>query len=197
VAAKQIRKLNGLLDNCDTRTRSDQPGRRRTSTKDKVWASFIQRIRKHAASLHLALQNGWRCSCAHITLLRLEQRAATVKTAIFVLGHESSASRALTNGLRGTIKVVASLSEHVDVVSSTVPAEKPDLARVGYLSKLPSNIDLTSPQHRTLVVHNEIAFTQNQALKPASRFGRLRQRSSQPRESGCTKSQAVDNGCSV
>lgn len=196
--ARQIRKLSSLLDNCDTRTRSNQQERCKITTKDKLWASFIQQIRKHASSLHSALQNGWRCSCAvpHAALLRLEQRTSTLKTAFFVLGFRSLPSQGSSEILRDNIKVVASLSVQQDVVPSAVLPEKIGLAPVGYLSKLRSNIDISSPEDRGLVVHNEIAYASNRALKPASRLSRLRQRSPQPLESDYTKSQIIDDGCS-
>ncbi|CZT44403.1 uncharacterized protein RSE6_04565 [Rhynchosporium secalis] len=43
--------------------------------KDTSWANIFEAIRRHASSVHAALQAGWSCQCApHTASLRLEQR---------------------------------------------------------------------------------------------------------------------------
>ena len=43
--------------------------------KDTTWANVFEAIRRHASSVHEALNAGWSCKCApHTASLRLEQR---------------------------------------------------------------------------------------------------------------------------
>ncbi|KFY87148.1 hypothetical protein V498_07273, partial [Pseudogymnoascus sp. VKM F-4517 (FW-2822)] len=141
------RKFKDLLETLDRKAVSKQAYQRKTVTNDTTWAQIFQCIRHQANSLHLALRNGWKCTCEtpHLAALQLQERATGNWSSQFImtLNKTNSYQKALMSGL----KVVATVKQSKDVAPLTILRPQPAAAQEGYLNKLRAEFD-TRPKPR-------------------------------------------------
>ncbi|KFZ13510.1 hypothetical protein V502_06563 [Pseudogymnoascus sp. VKM F-4520 (FW-2644)] len=135
------RKFKDLLETLDRKAVSKQTYQRKTVMNDTTWAQIFQCIRLQANSLHLALRNGWKCTCEtpHLAALQLQERATGDWSSHFImtLNKTNSYQKALMSGL----KVVATVKQSKDVAPSMILRPQPAAAQEGYLNKLRADFD--------------------------------------------------------
>ncbi|OBT67080.1 hypothetical protein VE03_04481 [Pseudogymnoascus sp. 23342-1-I1] len=136
------RKFKDLLETLDRKAVSKQAYQRKTVMNDTTWAQIFQCIRHQANSLHLALRNGWKCSCEtpHLAALQLQERATGDWSSRFImtLNTTNSYQKALMSGL----KIVATVKQSKNVAPSTIVRPQPVSAKEGYLNKLRAEFDI-------------------------------------------------------
>ena len=172
--SNNIQRFRGLLDALDESVgTTGKLEQRKAKSGDTTWAKMFACIRKQAFSLHAALRDGWKCTCAmpHLTSLQLQRRVTGEWTSQFVLTFLPPSDAKATWEKR-RFSVAAKQAKVVDMVVSVRPTASP--VSDGYLSKLKSNVELSTPQKDQLSFYQESDLCSRSSVVPTTTFGSFR-----------------------
>lgn len=172
--SKNIRRFRDLLDVLDERVgTTGKQEQRKAGSNDTTWAKIYECIRKQALSLHEALKGGWKCTCdvPHMTSLQLQRRVTGGLSSQFILTFmpPSSSKKAWE---RRKFAVAVKEIKAADLTVAIRPAPNP--VQEGYLNKLKSNVELSTPQKDQLSFYKESEFPAKSSHSSTSSFSSFR-----------------------
>lgn len=168
-----MKRFRDLLDVLDERIGTSGKQEQRKVSNDTTWAKIFECIRTQALSLHAALKNGWKCTCEvpHLTSLQLQRRTTGEWSSQFILTFLPPTDSSKTWDRR-RFSVAVKGSEVKDMTVAIRPTPTP--VQEGYLNKLKSNVELSTPEKEQLSFYKESEFRSKSSPNSNSSFSSLR-----------------------